>query len=200
MRIKTETRRNGIIAAATSVFLKNGFEKTTMSDIADELGVSKATLYGYFSSKEVLFLEAMSALGEAHFAVAFAELSTTKGNIRDVLHRFGTSMLRITTSDDALSMFRLMTAASARPQIGRNMYAQGMQKGEMSIEALLKAAMDAGQLKRCDPQVAGDHLRALLEAEFHARRIFSVIKVPSRQKIAAAVDRALDVYLAAYKK
>lgn len=199
MRIKTETRRNAIIEAATRVFLKNGFEKTTMSDVADELGGSKATLYGYFSSKEELFLEAMSTLGEAHFAVAFAELST-KGDIRDVLRRFGTSMLRITTSDNALSMFRLMTAASARPEIGRNMYAQGMQKGEMSIEALLKAAMDAGQLRQCDPQVAADHLRALLEAEFHARRIFSVIEVPSRQKIAAAVDRALDVYLAAYKK
>lgn len=199
MRIKTEARRTAIIEAATRVFMKNGFEKTTMSDVADELGGSKATLYGYFSSKEELFLKAMGALGEAHFAVAFAELST-KGDIRDVLRRFGTSMLRITTSDDALSMFRLMTAGSARPEIGRNMYAQGMQKGEVAIEALLKAAIDAGQLRPCDPQVAADHLRALLEAEFHARRIFSVIEAPSRQKIAAAVDRALDVYLAAYKK
>jgi AcrR family transcriptional regulator len=200
MRIKTETRRKAIIEAATHVFLENGFEKTTMSDIATQLGGSKATLYGYFSTKEDLFLEAMSALGEAHFAVVFAELSNTKGDIRDVLRHFGTSMLRITTSDDALSMFRLMTAASSSPEVGSNMYAQGIQKGEMAIEALLKAAMDAGQLRRCDPQVAADHLRALLEAEFHARRIFSVIEVPSQQKIAAAVDRALDVYLAAYKK
>ena len=199
MRIKTVTRRNAIIEAAIRVFLEHGFEKTTMSDIADELGGSKATLYGYFSSKEELFLEAMSTLGEAHFSAAFAELSTG-GNIRDMLHRFGISMLRITTSADALAMFRLMTAASARPKIGRSMYAQGMQKGEAAIELLLKAAMDEGQLRQCDPQVAGDHLRALLEAEFHARRIFSVIEVPSRQKIADAVDRALDVFLAAYKK
>jgi len=198
MRIKTETRRNAIIEAATRVFLENGFEKTTMSDIADELGGSKATLYGYFSSKEKLFLEVMSILGDAHFAASFAELSTT-GDIRDILRRFGISMLRITTSAEALAMFRLMIAGSARPEIGRSMYAQGMQKGEVVIEALLKAAMDAGHLRKCNPQVAADHLRALLEAEFHARRIFSVIEVPSRQKIAAAVDRALDVYLAAYK-
>ena len=195
MRIKTETRRNAIIEAATRVFLKNGFEKTTMSDIADELGGSKATLYGYFSSKEELFLEVMSVLGEEHFATAFAELSTT-GDIRDILRRFGISMLRITTSAEALAMFRLMIAGSARPEIGRSMYAQGMQKGEAVIEACSRRA---GHLRKCNPQVAADHLRALLEAEFHARRIFSVIEVPSRQKIAAAIDRALDVYLAAYK-
>ena len=120
MRIKTVTRRNAIIEAAIRVFLEHGFEKTTMSDIADELGGSKATLYGYFSSKEELFLEAMSTLGEAHFAATFAELSTG-GDIRDMLHRFGISMLRITTSTDALAMFRLMTAVSTRPEIGRSM-------------------------------------------------------------------------------
>ena len=72
MRIKTETRRKAIIEAATHVFLVNGFEKTTMSDIATQLGGSKATLYGFFSTKEDLFLEAMNALGETLFAETYA--------------------------------------------------------------------------------------------------------------------------------
>ena len=199
MRIKTETRRNAIIEAATHVFLENGFEKTTMSDIATQLGGSKATLYGYFSTKEDLFLEAMNALGETLFAETYAEL-LTEGDIRDRLRHFGISMLSFTTSANALAMFRLMIAGSARPEIGRGIYVQGMQKGEAAIKALLKAAMDAGQLRQCDPQVVADHLRGLLEAEFLHKRLFSVMETPCQKEIVTAVDRALEVFLAAYGK
>jgi AcrR family transcriptional regulator len=199
MRVKTETRRNAIIEAATRAFLENGFEKTTMSDIATQLGHSKATIYGYFSTKEDLFLEAMHALGEALFAKTYAEL-LTDGDIRDRLRHFGIAMLSFTTSANALAMFRLMIAGSARPEIGCSIYVQAMQKGEAAIKALLKTAMDAEQLRQCDPQVVADHLRALLEAEFLHKRLFSVMAIPSQKEIVTAVDRALDVFVAAYRK
>ena len=197
MRVKTETHRTAIIEAATRVFLENGFEKTTMSDIATQLGGSKATLYRYFSTKEDLFLEAMSALGETLLAETNAALSTD-GDIRAMLRHFGISMLSFTTSANALATFRLMIAGSARPEIAHSMNAQGMQKGEAAIKVLLEAAMNKGQLRQCDPQVLADHLRALLESEFHYKQLFGVVASPSQKTIAAAVDRALDVFLAAY--
>jgi AcrR family transcriptional regulator len=40
------------IASLTSVYLQNGLLKFTMDEIANKLGISKATLYKYFSSKE----------------------------------------------------------------------------------------------------------------------------------------------------
>jgi AcrR family transcriptional regulator len=199
MRIKTETRRNAIIEAATHVFLESGFGKTTMSDIAARLGGSKATLYGYFSSKEELFLETIRTLGDAQFAATLDELKASD-DIRKTLRRFGIAMLRIAASEEALSLYRLMVAGSAQPEIGRDIFAQGPQKGENAIQALLKAAIQAGQLRQCDPQIAGEHLHALIEAEFHFKRLFSVVETPSQKAIAAAVDRALDVFLAAYGK
>ena len=41
-----------IINAAYNVFTNKGYHKTTMDDIANEVGVSKASLYSYFKSKE----------------------------------------------------------------------------------------------------------------------------------------------------
>jgi AcrR family transcriptional regulator len=199
MRIKTETRRNAIIEAATHVFLENGFGKTTMSDIAVRFGGSKATLYGYFSSKEELFLETIRTLGDAQFAATIDELKMSD-DIRKTLSRFGSALLRIATSEETLSLYRLMVAGSAQPDIGRNIFAQGPQKGENVVQALLKTAIQAGQLRQCDTQIAADHLHALLEAEFHDKRLFSVVAVPSQKEIAAAVERALDVFLAAYGK
>ncbi|HPW18660.1 MAG TPA: helix-turn-helix domain-containing protein, partial [Candidatus Aminicenantes bacterium] len=49
--------RARIVAAARPLFLERGFLRTTADDIAAELGMSKATLYLYFQSKESLFME-----------------------------------------------------------------------------------------------------------------------------------------------
>lgn len=46
-----------IIAKATDMFLKLGFKSVTMDDIAQEMGISKKTIYKYFDNKEVLISE-----------------------------------------------------------------------------------------------------------------------------------------------
>lgn len=48
-------REQQILAAAAAVIMHLGYDKTTMSDIADEAGVSRGTVYFYFKSKEELF-------------------------------------------------------------------------------------------------------------------------------------------------
>lgn len=52
-----EIRRETILQAAARCFNRKGYRGTTIEDIAQELGVSKAALYYYVKSKEeVLFL------------------------------------------------------------------------------------------------------------------------------------------------
>jgi len=46
-----------IIKSAQTLFLKKGFSKTSMDDIARNLKMSKKTLYKYFPSKEILLKE-----------------------------------------------------------------------------------------------------------------------------------------------
>lgn len=43
-----------IIEKATALFLKLGFKSVTMDDIADEMGISKKTIYIHFKNKEAL--------------------------------------------------------------------------------------------------------------------------------------------------
>ncbi len=51
----TTTRRNRILDAAAELFERFGYDKTTVSDIADGAGVSKGAIYLHFESKEELF-------------------------------------------------------------------------------------------------------------------------------------------------
>ena len=50
-----EMRRQQIMVAAKRVFTQNGFEKSTMEDIAREAELSPGTLYLYFRSKDELY-------------------------------------------------------------------------------------------------------------------------------------------------
>lgn len=53
-----EARKQIIIDSALALFAKKPFYEVGMRDVADEAGVSPATLYRYFPSQEELFVEA----------------------------------------------------------------------------------------------------------------------------------------------
>ena len=52
-----DVRLQQIIDAAAAVIIRVGYDKTTMSDIAEEASASRGTVYLYFKSKEELFEE-----------------------------------------------------------------------------------------------------------------------------------------------
>lgn len=57
---KAEAKKEQILEAAKVVFGKLGYNKATLDDIAHAIGLKKPTLYYYYKSKELLFIEAFS--------------------------------------------------------------------------------------------------------------------------------------------
>src|SRR2546427_1822516 len=55
-------QREAILVAATAIFLRYGFKKTSMDDVARAAGVSRQGLYLYFDTKDFLFREALQYL------------------------------------------------------------------------------------------------------------------------------------------
>ena len=50
-------RRNKMLTAATYLFLEQGYEKTTTTQIASAAGMAQASFFAAFDSKEALLLE-----------------------------------------------------------------------------------------------------------------------------------------------
>jgi TetR/AcrR family acrAB operon transcriptional repressor len=50
-----DERKQQILDGAAAVIIQLGYDKTTMSDIAEEAGASRRTVYQYFNGKEELF-------------------------------------------------------------------------------------------------------------------------------------------------
>ena len=53
---KRNLKENLIIDAAEAVFNRQGYDNTKMEDIAKQIGMSKGSVYFYFSSKENLYM------------------------------------------------------------------------------------------------------------------------------------------------
>ena len=56
--------KEAILKKSGEIFLKYGFKSVTMDDIANQLGISKKTIYKYYNNKEELVDEAITRLHE----------------------------------------------------------------------------------------------------------------------------------------
>lgn len=199
---KSEARRQAILDAATGVFHASGFDRASMSDICSRVGYSKATVYGYFKSKEELLLAIALHAAEAEFEAALAAMAASAQAVADlaaVLDGFGRRYLAYTCSSEALAMRRLILAEAGRLGLGNQCYDLGPARVVAALAALLHAAMDAGQLREAGSVLAARHLKALLEAEWGERMLFQTAEAPSPAQIEGAAERAVAAFMAAYR-
>ncbi len=54
-----------MVSAAASVFARQGYDQTTMQDLARQLGLATGALYHYFGSKEQLLMAICDAADRA---------------------------------------------------------------------------------------------------------------------------------------
>ncbi len=78
-------QRGAILMAATATFLRYGFKKTSMDDVAQAAGVSRQGLYLYFDTKDLLFREALQYLVSHMISTARSVAEDGNLSLRDRL-------------------------------------------------------------------------------------------------------------------
>ncbi len=66
---RPETTAERVYAAALDLFARQGYEATTLAQIAEAVGIRKPSLYNHIESKEALFLSLVETVEAAFFAV-----------------------------------------------------------------------------------------------------------------------------------
>ena len=69
-------RRNRMLKAATFLFLEQGYDKTTTTQIAKAAGMSQASFFAAFESKEAILLELTKIMFSSQFVAAAAMMPT----------------------------------------------------------------------------------------------------------------------------
>lgn len=84
---KAEDTRQSIIEQAAVIFNKNGYQRTSMSMLTNAMGLTKGAIYGHFSDKDALAVEAFRfSIGQVSQRVG-DRLSSHAG-VLDKLHAF----------------------------------------------------------------------------------------------------------------
>ncbi|MGA0562177.1 TetR/AcrR family transcriptional regulator [Ancylobacter sp. VNQ12] len=192
------TKRRDIIDGARRVFFDKGFDGASMDEVAKAAGVSKATIYVYFSSKEELF-EALVLNDRARSAEHLFEVDTSTGDVASVLRRIGISFMTMMVQPDHIRLVRMVIAVAEKfPRVGRSFFDAGPCHGGQRLAALLRQQADLGRLV-LDDDLADAHLFLnMCQGKLAKELLFGNPTPPTPAQIEETVDRAVRVFLAAY--
>lgn len=144
-------KRDAVIGVAASAFNRRGFANTSMDDVARALGVTKPTLYQYFSSKQDILYECHHRAmdhGEAGLSLAAEQGGDGRERLMAYLRRymqgifgeFGTCA--VLTDVDSLTPDQREAVVTRRSAISR------------ATQALIEEGIADGSLAPVDAKLA----------------------------------------------
>lgn len=111
---RSTQKEDAIIAAAHKRFSYYGYSKTTMDEIAHDLGMGKASLYYYFPTKESLF-RAVIVAEQDEFRSRAAALIAGNGSAAEKILEYVERRLDYFQKTMILSRFSMQTYSEIRP-------------------------------------------------------------------------------------
>jgi AcrR family transcriptional regulator len=192
-------KRRQILDGARRVFLAHGFDAASMSDIADDAGVSKGTLYVYFDSKEDLFRALVAEEKAAQFPAIFAALDPGEADVRTVLIRLGTAFTGFMMQPHVVTAKRTIVAMADRmPAMATEFFEQGPLQCMARLAEYFNSQVAAGRLVIPDTELAAMQFLDLTQSTLSLPLLFGVRAPASEARIAEVVESAVTVFLAAY--
>jgi AcrR family transcriptional regulator len=196
-RVRTEEKRDEIVRIAAELFGKHGFERCSMAALSERIGGSKATLYGYFPSKEDL-LRAVLNCEVAKDADNVIRDFPTKDDLRESLIVLGTAYLNKRMSPFPLANIRMIANQPAGSTMGKDFYLNVVRPNFHRLADKFEELMDQGRLKRAEPEVMMMHWKGLCDWDFFEQRLLGVIDGPDPVKVKKAATLAADAFLKLY--
>lgn len=150
------SRETQILAAAAREFAAKGYDASSMQDIANTVGISKATLYHYFKSKEALAHHLSNRTIEDMYGYVVHHSSV--GNARTRLTNFMTAHARFFEDNHAafLSMILIRNPAAVNREPETSVWRD---RYEAHLRSLLREGIRGGEFRNTDPVITG---RAIL--------------------------------------
>ncbi|MBG0809154.1 TetR/AcrR family transcriptional regulator [Methylosinus sp. H3A] len=185
-----------ILSAARTQFLEQGFADTSMDAIARTAGVSKATLYAYFPSKEALFRNLIETeCNEKCVNVPSPALDTgIKPALRELCGHF---VVRFLTKESA-AFFQAVSSERWRfPELCHLYFNSGKKNVLDFVAAYLGEAKARGLLVFDDAHMAAEQLLNLTVSDL-PMRVALGLELRSEAEYERVMESGLAVFLKAY--
>lgn len=159
---RSEQKRQQILNAGRELFMAQGFAETSMDQVTAKSGVSKATVYNHFPSKEILFEEAVRTRAAEVFE-ALPALDPHHEDPEEMLTEYFHALMQILLSEDGACMcFLLMSEGRRFPDNARLIYETGFGRGLGEMATYLAQLDNSKILNVPDPDWAAGKLLGLV--------------------------------------
>lgn len=195
---RSSSKRAAILDGATKVFHEAGYERASMDAIAVAAGVSKATIYNHFGSKERLF----EAIIQDRCDQLFQPLRMLPDNADEplaVLTAVGRQYIALLLDPSSLALYRLLVAEATRnPDLGAVSYRAGGQAAVQELAGYLSRQNRKGVLAVPDPALAAEQFFGMLNGHLQVRALLCIEQMPPKRRIEEIITTAVRSFIRGY--
>ena len=153
-RPRSERARQAILTAAVELLYEDGLSAMTVDDVAERAGVSKATIYRWWPSKELLALDAFATDWEMTSPVTSPDTGSLREDLRARLRPFRrllkrrplgrvlTGLVARAQTDPAFAAMYRERFLEPRRAATRALFQRAVDRGEIPADSDLDVALD----------------------------------------------------------
>lgn len=160
-RVKTESKQEEILAAASKIFAARQYHEVLCDEIAAEAGVGKGTIYRYFRTKEDLYfstiLHGYEAVNESLASAIAAETSPEKR-----LERIALELLRYFW--ERRYFYALLYRNEQRFLAQEGRLKKNREHLVHLVEQTIRQGMETGAFRTVDPKTAAELFLGMIRA------------------------------------
>jgi TetR/AcrR family transcriptional repressor of mexJK operon len=198
IRMVNPQKGDAILKAATELFPKLGFEKTTMDAIALHAGVTKQTVYSHYQSKEQLFIRLIDNLCREGINQKSIRSGSPKG-VEELLYEVGFDLLTLITSVEGMAVTRLVLAESSRyPKLAKLYYESGTKRIMKLLAQFLDDQNARNVIRIPNTESAAAYFFVLLKGQYFLRMTLGVPPIPSLKEKREHVAEVVAIFMRIY--
>ena len=152
---RKESRPAELLAAALELFVERGYAATRLDDIASRAGVSKGTLYLYFSNKHELFEALVRETIVPKLEQFRAEIEASEEPAAELVERFVRTWWREFGATRLSGIAKLVMAEAGNfPEVARFFHDEVVQPNGRLLVSVLERGVRAGEFRPIDVETA----------------------------------------------
>jgi TetR/AcrR family transcriptional repressor of mexJK operon len=189
-------RRERILAAATELFLQNGYGATSIDSIVERSGGSKATVYSYFPTKDDLFRAVVDLIVSNRDVPELV----CEGDLRGELVSFAVGRMRVVFSLRHRALLRLIIGEQDRfPDIARMYYERGPLRSREQLTVYMTFLKDRGILGVQSPADSTENFIGMMFFEWYLKALYLGGDPPTEEAMQARAERVVDEFILAHR-
>jgi TetR/AcrR family transcriptional regulator, mexJK operon transcriptional repressor len=193
----TEAARiDSLIAAATRVFLREGYGAASIDQVAHEAGISTRTIYERFKNKADLLAAVITRLVERDVVTVFASAELERMELERALLTIGESIAGRARDPQAAALFRIVATEARRfPALAAKMRDTSKARIDNAVANYFRGQVRRGKLLLSDPDRAARLFLQMVCAELHECLLFGSAEEISKLDFTAHLHQVVDLFL-----